>query len=138
MDFFDLNLIFDVLDNIVKEYSNVNLHDNGSYPGYDPEDSCLYIDDNGELVWARFIGTQYEGAFKVKDCDEDELKILLGLLLKNKIISKDIYNFLTCEDENYIDIDNLLKQLLDYKLLSKAAYDYFIREKEEIQTEEED
>lgn len=122
MDFFDLNLIFEVLDSIVKEHSIVSLHDNGNYPILEPEDSCLYFDNNGELVWVRFIGTEYEDVFKVREeCDKDELKILLELLLENKLISKDIYNFLICKNALDINIDNLLKQLLDYKILPKKV-----------------
>lgn len=118
MDFFDLNLIFVTMENIVKEKTIVNLHDNGNFPGFDSEDSCLYFDDNGQLVWKCFIGTKDEEVITVREeCTEHVIKKILELLLQNKLISKDTYKFLICEDELYINLDNVFKQLIDYKIL---------------------
>ena len=118
MDFLDLNLIFDVLDGIVKEHSMVNLRENGSFPGFYSEDSCLYFDDNGQLVWKCYIGTKDEEVINVREeCTEHVIKKILELLLQNKIISRDLYKFLSCEDELYINLDNVLKQLLEYEIL---------------------
>lgn len=83
---FERNTIFEVLENIVKKHSIVNLHDNGSYPGYDLEDSCLYFDDNGQLVWKCFIGTKDEEVINVRqECTEHVINKILELLFQNKI-----------------------------------------------------
>lgn len=119
---FERNIIFEVLENIVKKHSMVNLHDNGSYPGYDPEDSCLYFDDNGQLVWKCYIGTKDEEVINVRqECTEHVINKILELLLQNKIISKHLYNFLTNKDTLDINISILLEELLDYEIISKRV-----------------
>lgn len=90
----DTNKIFKTLANIAKDLKKVNLHDSGNYPILDPEDSCLYFNIDGQLVWKRFLGTGYDEAFIVKNLDNNEFEILLDLLLSNKVITRDIYDYL--------------------------------------------
>lgn len=86
MDIFGTNALFETLRSIVEINSMVDLHDNGNEPVLEPEDSCLYLNDNGELIWERFLGTDYTECFKVSELDDDELGILVDLLLDNGII----------------------------------------------------
>lgn len=83
-----------VLENIVRDLKEVNLHDKGNYPVLEPEDSCLRFNLDGQLVWKRFLGTGYDEAFLVKNLDDNELEILLDLLLDNKVITQNIYDYL--------------------------------------------
>lgn len=89
-----MNKILRTLKNIVKDLKEVNLHDKGNYPILDPEDSCLYFNIDGQLVWKRFLGTGYDEAFIVKNLDDNEFEILLDLLLDNKVITQNIYDYL--------------------------------------------
>ena len=73
---------------IVEISSIVDLHDNGNKPVLELEDSCLYLNDDGELIWERFLGTDYTECFKVSELDDDELEILIDLLLDNGIIAQ--------------------------------------------------
>ena len=88
MDIFGTNAIFETLRSIVEISSIVYLQDNGNEPVLEPEDSCLYLNDDGELIWERFLGTDYTECFKVSELDGDELEILIGLLLDNDIIAQ--------------------------------------------------
>lgn len=88
MDIFGTNALFETLRNFLEVNSMVDLHDNGNEPVLEPEDSCLYLNDNGELIWERFLGTDYREWFKVSELDDDELEILIGLLLDNGIIAQ--------------------------------------------------
>ena len=87
MDIFGTNALFETLRNIVADDS-IYLTDNGNEPVLEPEDSCLYLNDDGELVWQRFLGTDYTECFKVSELDDDELEILIDLLLDNGIIAQ--------------------------------------------------
>ena len=86
MNIFGTNALFEELKNIVEHNSTVYLSGNGNEPILEPEDSCLYLDDDGELVWARFLGTNYVEQLNVSELDDDELEILLDLLLDNDVI----------------------------------------------------
>ena len=86
MNIFGTNALFEELKNIVEHNSTVYLSGNGNEPILEPEDSCLYLDDDGELVWARFFGTNYVEQLNVSELDDDELEILLDLLLDNDVI----------------------------------------------------
>lgn len=97
MDFSYINIIFNTVENIVKGVSTLSLYDNGKNPAFDTENSTLYFDDNGELVWKRFIGTEYEDIFKVRELYDYDIEVLLDLLLSNGIISKKKYNYLLAE-----------------------------------------
>ena len=99
MDFSVMNIIFNTVENIVKGISILSLYDNGNgkNPAFDTENSTLYFDDNGDLVWKRFIGTEYEGIFKVRELYDFDIEVLLDLLLSNGIISKKKYNYLLAE-----------------------------------------
>lgn len=97
MDFSDMNIIFNMVENIVKGVSILSLYDKGKNPAFDTENSTLYFDDNGELVWKRFIGTEYEDIFKVRELYDYDIEVLLDLLLSNGIISKKKYNYLLAE-----------------------------------------
>lgn len=88
MDIFGTNALFETLRNFLEVNSMVDFHDNGNEPVLEPEDSCLYLDGDGELVWQRFLGTDYTECFKVSELDDDELEILIGLLLDNGIIAQ--------------------------------------------------
>ena len=88
MDIFGTNALFETLRSIVEISSIVDLHDNGNKPVLELEDSCLYLNDDGELIWERFLGTDYTECFKVSELDDDELEILIDLLLDNGIIAQ--------------------------------------------------
>ena len=87
MDIFGTNALFETLRNIVVDDS-IYLTGNGNEPVLEPEDSCLYLDGDDELVWQRFLGTDYTECFKVCELDDDELEILIDLLLDNDIIAQ--------------------------------------------------
>ena len=88
------NKITRTLKDVVKDLSIVTLHDSGNYPVLEPEDSLMMIDGNDNLVWVRFIGKDNEDEFNVMGLDDNELEILLDLLLDNKIITRDVYDYL--------------------------------------------
>lgn len=89
------NYILETLESIVKARSMIFLHDNGTYPFFDEEDSCLYLNDKGQLVWRSYIGTEDEEVINVREeCTMHTLKHLLDLLLESKVISQKTYDCL--------------------------------------------
>ena len=93
MDIFGTNALFETLRNIVEINSMVDLHDNGNEHILKPEDSCLYFNDDGELIWERFLGTDYADCFNVSELDDNDLEILIDLLLDNGIIAQKTSNY---------------------------------------------
>ena len=83
MDIFGTNALFETLRNIIADDS-IYLTGNGN----EPEDSCLYLDGDGELVWQRFLGTDYTECYKESEHDDEELEILIDLLLDNDMIAQ--------------------------------------------------
>ena len=82
-----INEIEEMLEDIIAEYSSVSLHSD------DGEDSYLYEDGNGKIVWDQSLSF-HPDIYVVRELDDDELEVLLDLLLDNGIISKETYDYL--------------------------------------------